>query len=1041
MSSRLYPKSNSTELVANVFRNPGSEYRGAPLWSWNNRLDPDQLCRQIDCLKAMGFGGFHMHPRTGLATAYLGSEFMEIVRRCVKKAEETGMLAWLYDEDRWPSGYGGGFVTKDPRFRSQYLIFSRISNEEFKGPDACNIAKAVGARTGKGKLLSRYEVILRDGFLIQYSRLLPKESPSGRGMVWNAYLETAEPVPWFNHQTYVNTLDRQAIKRFIEVTHERYAKAVGDYFGRVIPAIFTDEPQFVHKETLNHSDGSNDLVIPFTEDLSDTFFAAYGQSLLDHLPELFWELPSRKASVARYRYHDHVCERFASAFADTVGDWCSEHGLALTGHMMEEPTLQSQTSSLGEAMRSLRSFHLPGIDILGDRREYTTAKQAQSAAHQYGREGVMSELYGITSWDFDFSEHKAQGDWQAALGVTVRVPHLSHVSLAGEAKRDYPPSISYQSPSYAEYPIVENHFARLNTVLTRGRPLVRVGVVHPIESYWLCFGPMDKTFAEREERDANFASITEWLLSGLIDFDFISESLLPSQCPQVQSAGFPVGAMCYDAVLVPSLRTIRASTLDRLETFVNQGGMVIFAGEIPSLMDAVLDERAARLASRCNCVSYSRQPILEALEAYREIEAVKADGSLCRTLLHQWRIEADKRYLFICHTDHIRKTGPITLRLRGSWEAVMLDTLSGNRQRLPTYHNGEWTQIEWTFPAHGHLLLELNPFDGTVSSHILLVEKSDWVDWGEIRDPVRVTLNEPNVLILDQAQFRVNDGEWRPAEETLRIENIVRKEFGLSVKNGADAQPWVNREIPPILGRLELKFIFESTVAVATPQIALENPGEREIFFDGVRVPSSEREVTGYYVDESIRTLLLPPFDAGIHQLVFGMDFTRKTELEWCYLLGDFGVGVAGRHARILAPVRELCWGDWTGQGLSFYAGNVTYHTEFSWPGGDMRVCFHHFKAPLLSVTLADVTQKVAFAPFHADLGSLAEGSHRLEITSYGNRVNAFGSLHKARPDWRWLSPSAWRTTGVEWAYEYQLKPTGILSAPLLQRGKPIVAS
>ncbi len=39
-------------------------------------------------------------------------------------------------------------------------------------------------------------------------------------------------------------------------------------------------------------------------------------------------------------------------------------------------------------MRGYRGFHLAGIDVLCDRREYTTAKQAQSAAHQFGRNGV-----------------------------------------------------------------------------------------------------------------------------------------------------------------------------------------------------------------------------------------------------------------------------------------------------------------------------------------------------------------------------------------------------------------------------------------------------------------------------------------------------------------------------------------------------------------------------------------------------------------------------------------------------------------------------
>lgn len=53
--------------------------------------------------------------------------------------------------------------------------------------------------------------------------------------------------------------------------------------------------------------------------------------------------------------------------------------------------------------------------MLYDSRELNTAKQAQSAVHQYGREGMLSELYGVTGWEFDFRGHKLAGDWQAAL--------------------------------------------------------------------------------------------------------------------------------------------------------------------------------------------------------------------------------------------------------------------------------------------------------------------------------------------------------------------------------------------------------------------------------------------------------------------------------------------------------------------------------------------------------------------------------------------------------------------------------------------------
>ena len=96
------------------------------------------------------------------------------------------------------------------------------------------------------------------------------------------------------------------------------------------------------------------------------------------------------------------------------------------------------------------------------------------------------------------------GDWMAALGVTVRVPHLSWVSMNGQAKRDYPASFNYQIPWYKEYSYVEDHFARVNTAMTRGKPVVKVGVIHPVESFWLHWGPNDKSAIFRDGTDENF---------------------------------------------------------------------------------------------------------------------------------------------------------------------------------------------------------------------------------------------------------------------------------------------------------------------------------------------------------------------------------------------------------------------------------------------------------------------------------------------------------------------------------------------------------
>src|SRR5690606_15996423 len=109
-----------------------------------------------------------------------------------------------------------------------------------------------------------------------------------------------------------------------------------------------------------------DVLIAWTDDFAETYAAAYGQRIEDHLPELFWELPEGQASVVRYRYHDHTAERFASAFCDVMARWCSRNGIAQTGHMLAEAELHSQTRGCGEVMRAMRSFQLPGIDILCD---------------------------------------------------------------------------------------------------------------------------------------------------------------------------------------------------------------------------------------------------------------------------------------------------------------------------------------------------------------------------------------------------------------------------------------------------------------------------------------------------------------------------------------------------------------------------------------------------------------------------------------------------------------------------------------------------
>ncbi len=1005
----LYKKNNEPALSDALFRRPTAEYRGTPFWAWNGDLKKEELARQIDVFQEMGLGGFHMHVRTGLENEYLSDEFMDLVSFCVDKAKENDMLAWLYDEDRWSSGAAGGIVTKDVRYRARHLLFTPSPAEG-------------------GTLLACYDITLDgDGFLSSYRRI--GEDDAAKGDKWYAYLEIATPDSWFNNQTYVDTLNKEAIERFVAVTHERYKATVGAEFDRTVPAIFTDEPQFTRKRLLNNSFDKMNITMPWTDAVPAFYRETYGKDIFATLPELFWDLPDGKISLPRYRYHDLISELFARSFADTVGAWCKENNIALTGHMMEEPSLRSQTAALGEAMRSYRGFGLPGIDMLCNSHEFTTAKQAQSAAHQFGKEGVLSELYGVTAWDCDFRIYKHQGDWQAALGVTVRVPHLSWYSMKGEAKRDYPASIHDQSPWYKEYRVIEDHFARVNTALTRGRPIVKVAVIHPVESFWLHWGPNDKSALLRDSLDDRFWNVTRWLLEGSVDFDFVSESLLPSQC-KTPGAPLQVGAMQYDAVVVPGCETLRETTVALLSAFRDAGGKLVFLGDAPTLCGAVPSEKGKQLAARSVQIDFSRAALLGCLEENRTVTVRRADGALSDRFVYQLRQDNDCRWLFLANAREpdckdVDGGQEIQICLQGVWTPVVWDTQTGETAPTEAVYRGEQTIIKTKLYGYDSLLLKLTEGRAqTAKAPVpletpLAVLPQTFVDY---------ELTEPNVLVLDYAQYKL-DGEkaFRGPEEILRLDNLCRAQLGLPGRSGHIVQPYITGKVPSTR-LLTLRFAFESDLPVAGAKLALEDAAQAAITLNGAPVTAKP---DGFFVDRCIQTVALPPLEKGENVLEVTIPFGKASNTETMFILGDFGVDSTGRTGRLIPLPKQLAFGDLTRQGFPFYGGCVKYRFTAAAHDGSLAIRASDYRGALIKVRVdGEVKGHIVYPPYVLTVDGLTPGEHAVELELFLHRFNSFGPLHMVNEAAHWHGPNAWRTDGADWSYEYVLRRTGILAAP-----------
>ncbi len=159
-----------------------------------------------------------------------------------------------------------------------------------------------------------------------------------------------------------------------------------------------------------------------------------------------------------------------------------------------------------------------------------------------------------------------------------------------------------------------------------------------------------------------------------------------------------------------------------------------------------------------------------------------------------------------------------------------------------------------------------------------------------------------------------------------------------------------------------------------------------------------------------------------------------RTKVEWCYLLGEFGVKVAGCERTICALPEKLGYSTITSQALPFYTGNIDYVEEIETPDCELVARVSEYRGALVRVFLDGEDKGViAFDPFRLNLGRVKAGRHKLVFRLFGNRFNAFGALHNTDVNERWVGPQIWRTSGDKWCYEYRLRDMGITASPVVE--------
>lgn len=528
-------------------------YRPIPFWSWNDKLEPEELIRQIQWMNKNGMGGFFMHARSGLQTDYMSEEWMHCIEVCSQEAQNLGMQAWAYDENGWPSGFAGGKLLEDEENRDQYILHT------------------IGA----------YDEEATVSYLITDTQMLRVGSGEQEGEYLNLYIKVSVST--------ADILNPEVVSKFITLTHERYKERFGDKFSQEIEGFFTDEPQYYRPHT------------PYTVMVEQYWKENYNEDILDSLGLLFVEKEGYRKF--RYRYWKAMQELMLNAFAKMTYNWCEENGVKLTGHYVEENSLGYQMTCCAGVMPFYEYEHIPGIDSLGAYASEWGAipsKQVGSAAVQLGKKRVMTETFGCCGWDISPIDLKRLAGLQYVNGVNMMCHHLIPYTERGNRKYDHPAHYSDVNPWVKEeYKSFNDYFTRLGYLLGEGKQHVNVALFHPIRSAY--FNYKRELDAEQGfgvlELDDNLRKTCRLLASHSVDYHFVDETLL-AKYGTVQGGKLGCGQCTYEYLVFPDVITMDKSTEKLLHSFVEQGGKVLMLGRKPSYVEA--DEYAYNyLESNC----------------------------------------------------------------------------------------------------------------------------------------------------------------------------------------------------------------------------------------------------------------------------------------------------------------------------------------------------------------------------------------------------------------------------------------------------------
>lgn len=942
-------------------------FRPRPFWSWNDELEPERLCEQVRSMKKAGLGGFFMHARVGIKTPYQGDKWFDCIRASVKEARRLGMQPWGYDENGYPSGIADKKVVEEnENWRSTWIELVEITKKQE----------------------AQYEPLafyLFDG--AKWTRVSDKAAAT-HCLYKKNEMRAADP------------LNKRAVERFIELTHERYKKELGDDFGENgMPGFFTDEPQL------------KQFQLPWSEGFAERFAERYGYDLLDNVFALKDDgVPGHEA--VRHDYWMLIHELYTLSFAETVDEWCKANGSRFTGHIMGEDTIIEQMGSTGGAMPFYEHMDTPGMDWLGRRIGSPLApKQVSSVAAQTGKKQIISETFALSGWDVSFEDLKWMAEWQYANGINLLCPHLESYSIRGIRKRDYPASLFVQEPWWDSFAQFTDYISALGALMGQMKEDIHVLLLHPLHTAHVLFNGKSTCEAVRA-LDESFLETLHGLEYAHIGYH-LGDEIVMRRHGAVEGTELRVGLMRYNAVLLPDMDNILSSTLALLSEFTANGGKLYSCGRLPHLVDGRPNDAIQTLPIETLTIPEFKKRLDP-----NGILSATENGAECADILTSVR-EKDGERLYFLANESREKTHTLKLRTAAG-EAL-------KQLKLPEF---EAVPLTPCFDEYGlYWEIELVPAE----SAVLFGEPDVAAEPKKTGEKERVFLTLPeqfdileqqdNKLTLDACRYQIGDG---PMEEKTPL--IILQKRLLDAKTDDKLTLFFDFDLRTTELPKHLTLVSENIpdFALSVNGHPVNVDGLTESYLDPdfksveiapyLKLGENSLVLTGrFWQRKELYDYLYRPKDLSSNYYAVDFDFeavTYDTEIESLYLCGDFTVEAATpmedgtRRAMfcdapfvIKDPVRTVKKGDITRQGYPFFAGRMTLSWTENLALKEQAAYYLAMRKPVCPMALLSVNGGepiiLSWGKCMPELSAyLKDGENRFELTLCSGLRNLLGPHH-----------------------------------------------